>query len=70
MVNLRSTRLLIGWSSKVPNHYKVNDGDYIISKKFLKVLQADYSLLCVGSIIRKFQSTIDVEDSFITPPIF
>ena len=82
MVNRKSTKLPIPWLSKVPKHYQRNaiNGDLHRSKRVLmnvvekakyiktKFLKADYPLDFVDSIIRNFQSTMFVEDSFIIPP--
>ena len=82
MVNRKSTKLPIPWSSKVPKRYKRNAiiGDLHQSKRISmnfadevkhiksKFLRADYPLRFVDSIIRNFLSENDVEESFIIPP--
>ena len=81
MVNRKLTKLPVVWSSKLSKRYKSNAiiRDLYRSQRILmvfadevkhnktKFLKAHYPLDFVESIIRKFQSTMVAEDSFIIP---
>ena len=76
---MKSTKLPIIWQHKLPKHnctnilgdlhqrILVNLADEVkrIKTKFIKT---DYPLGFVGSSIGNFQSTMEVQDSFIIPP--
>ena len=76
---MKSTKLPIIWWQKLPKHncttiladlhqiILVNFADEVkrIKTEFIKT---DYLLGFVESIIRNFQSTMEMQDSFIIPP--